>query len=834
MSLALGLIACSPEVTLFDAELVDGSFLVVARLEGGRLTGAASATFERGRAKVDTGGADELVVFAFAPGELLDEHGDPLVLPEARLAQEVDPCQRCPFFTDRLPALLHEGAACPIAREARVVGPERRDLDTLRRSIRVVRPGCPVPRPGLGRAPSLELEALPEYAFEVAARNAHGKDFIFSERFAAVVSGGVITHRTEDVPFLGPVLGVVGIEDGRIIVASLDLERVGATLWTAFDEDLHHVTLELAQGLASLPFRPRSLSAAEGTRFHGAGFRSLTLDHSSGALAATCVVDGARLDCAADLGDEGQQLVRDDFETSAYGPDGAIAAGTDSGELVIRTASGARLERMILDGDAADLGRGAPLFWIGGRLIVCGAQGQVGTVFAASASVAGSLALVGRFDNAVCAGWVSKVDGPRLVLTDGQVLAVEADGTLRAEGSLSSTAGAITPQKLFTAPRGAVLVLTSRRELYSGDALDPLTLSYQAPWDDAEGAAGIVDGDGGRAWVVHPTRVDELAFDEPRLTGTSWRLPLPEGDAVTAVERDPLGTAVYVAGVSRGDTFLRRIDLESGRVDDVPLPPSWPVIVDLARVTPRVLVAVGQSWSALRVENGASTPIELLWDDPGTAEVEARPTRGDEGCSVRRPLAGQDEALEAFQAVDAARGIAWASGCDAVVFRVSPFGPTPVGLRVALRSDLQIADDSLLSPRVVSLQAARALGPDWAVLAGPQHDDTVAYQAHVVEVAAGQLSDSGRSDGLLTQRYALATPPDSGRTPTTEDVLDLVGAWPDLVIVHSHYDGGLKVLRSSDRPIRSPLTATAAFLEDDHLAVAYTDGYLVAGRITRR
>ncbi|MBI2376435.1 MAG: hypothetical protein HYV07_20740 [Deltaproteobacteria bacterium] len=830
---------CSASRRIVAADLEPSSILVIAKLEDRRLSKVLIRTLESGHANVEAEDREELVMFPFAPGDLLDERGDALTEDEfaAELEGAGPACRFCLFPSVRAPTILHEGGACPIPRDVPAIGVELSESETaaLRRSIRLSRAGpCPrVPSASVEPVPLLVPTPLPEHPYELVVHS-EGVTFLFSERFAAIVDRGGIARRTEAVPFTGPLLAGVGLSEGRILVASLDVGMPGATRWDLVRADLSFVHIESEGGADGILFRPKALTPLDGSRFHGAGYRSPLFDRTSGALAVTCELTST-LACEVDLDDQGLTLTDRKFSASVYDPSGLVAAGTSLADLVVRTPEGTRTTRVMIDAQVSKLGEFAPLFWKGGDLYACVRLSSTAALYAWDVGSAQPPRLVERWPYSSCGGSWQTPSGPRLSLDDGRVFSIDDAGQVRAEGSHPMEAGILEPVRIYPAPVGEVLVRGGMNELFGGPSTGPWEKLYAPPWAAGDVASGVVPADEGEALVVwdSPPSLELVSFRQaPPTRSPGPELPLAEDESLLAVERDPRARALVVSGEAGTRPFLRRMDLDTGTVEELSHALGSSRLTALVAVTRDVFVAVGEGWLAVRIEGSEVTPIELDWDDPGTLAAELKPTRGERGCATRLSLGDASAAVRAFHAVDAAGGIAWASGCDAVVFRIMPFGPRPYGLRVMLRDELRSVDDSLLDQRTASLQAVRAIAPAWAVLASPQYADTLGDRAHVVEAVRGIGADPGRTDDLLTRLYVHNSAPAVGRTNhSTGNVLDVVGEEPNLVLVHADDEGGSKVMRSQDRPFRWPLEATAAWMQGEDLVVAFAHGYLTVGRL---
>jgi hypothetical protein len=196
------------------------------------------------------------------------------------------------------------------------------------------------------------------------------------------------------------------------------------------------------------------------------------------------------------------------------------------------------------------------------------------------------------------------------------------------------------------------------------------------------GAVAIGEGD----FVVlgHPegllrVRVLESGGDFPEVDVRVLADPtgaLQPGDALRDAVLDSKETeaagmpVVLLAGERAGDTLLVRAvigDAELVRGDRLSAPGSVSGLgaVRIGEAAPGQFVIGLEGTRLLRAVGDAVTELEIDFDDPDTADVEARPSLGVDTCTGNQPR------LDAWRDIAGNNGVAWVAGSHQLVFRVT-------------------------------------------------------------------------------------------------------------------------------------------------------------------
>lgn len=151
----------------------------------------------------------------------------------------------------------------------------------------------------------------------------------------------------------------------------------------------------------------------------------------------------------------------------------------------------------------------------------------------------------------------------------------------------------------------------------------------------------------------------------------------------TGAAYDSAREAFVVVGTQTGTvtSWIRRVD-RSQRVDEVPIPAGLRQesrLIKIVGVGPSLFVIATHDGRLLRLRDDAvdEIPIES-WDDPSTANVEARPSVA---CSSVSPYPWEGEAW-IFRDLAAAGGVAFAAGCEALPLRIFAQGTRPTVQRI--------------------------------------------------------------------------------------------------------------------------------------------------------
>ncbi|MBI4817694.1 MAG: hypothetical protein HY791_15640 [Deltaproteobacteria bacterium] len=829
-------VGCGPSAIHLDLSLEPDSVLLVVRTSDGAVVEVAAETASLEATKFEVDDTDETVLVALARGELVDSRGKSLS-PSAllvSLTSELAACQFCPGMARTPPQLLAPGLPCPIPEFAPVydLAGLQVEISGLRSSIQLGVEGACRSRTELtGPSPEIAFEPMVPEPYDVALSTERGM-YLFSELFARRSFENRITDASRS-PFFGPVLDAVELPTSlgpRILVASFDLDEPGATRWDEFDEDLKSTQVQIVGPTNALEVLPESLTALPDGRFLVSGF-SPGGHASQGATVLVCSRSDSAIDCRVALDDEGVTLEKREFDEAVVDEMGRVFALSDKGEIVVDLPDGKRASPLAIDGTRAHGGARRALVSHGSSVYACvGTDAGRYGLFAVRSSTTFEVRALETWSSARCAGFWESEFGPRLVLGNREVLSIGPNDVIE-HGDLGDL-GIAEPVVALSARPGQLLAKGETGRLYLGPARGPSVLVYDSgiePSRSHQVAVDVVpDPSGALVFWENPARVDLVILDpdQPARVEDHSKASV-DSSSLTAVERDSENGRIYLAGTGPDGPWIRTAEPDLTDPRPVTPSPTQPVR-DLVAVAPGTLVAVGDDWSATRIQGEVSTPIELLWDDPMTDAEESRPESGERACLVR-----QGREMFTFISVDAAEGVVWAAGCDGVLFRIVPFGASPQGVRLSIRPEILSTDDGLLKTEILSIQAVRALEPGRVLVAGTQHNDSRADTAHVIEVTGGQRSpDEGRLDTYKTDLYSQNSPPDLARLGSSAgDVLEILGSESTLTIAFADREGGVRPLGRPRRAYRFGTDAGAAALFGRSLVIAYEQGRIVVGRI---
>jgi hypothetical protein len=534
--------------------------------------------------------------------------------------------------------------------------------------------------------------------------------------------------------------------------------------------------------LTSRPAALAGLADPEGLEVHGArwvdtdaGPRLLLLGGRGGRGAVVvCAADGPELSCAesslsdgtcADIGPV-SSLVPTPRGWLASGPGAFAAAEVSGGAPVGWRCEGPGRPQVTLRRDelptAVDV-RLRAVGRLGGRVFGCAEvegtgdrvvlfQAPLGPATPFTGAALGWVPIAGAYEGRC--GEFSRLPtelaaaSPTALLANLMISAVELDETGRAvERGWSSYTGDLGPDPITGAlqrAEGWTLFLT-------GWAVEPralgaaiVTRGADAPWRavygvrDSTAYATLAARD--RDFVAYNAFTDGLPLRvTPRPDASA---PSGLGAALEVVSQDPasrlmlggreaVDDSIYVpergeiwllgndhvrptGGVEDFDDrvwrpFLRRLGPGLERAVDVALPlERGAFLCDAAPLAPGKYLLVGGQGTLLIYDGEVLEPVEVDYDDPDTEAVEVAPFDLNTG-----------ESSPDFLAVDAAGGVAWAVGFDALIVRVARERRGGVVRWVGRRiSQERVAPGDLRSPIIPRSRFThvRALAPDRAVL----------------------------------------------------------------------------------------------------------------------
>lgn len=790
---------------------------------------------------------EDPIFFGYSAAEFLRPGGEPVersdlaALQVRTLELSAPPmsCDRCRAPPFRPPQLVYPGDSCSLPRFGRVFVRQSSELvevssappeatEALRERIRMDWAGdCPfeeVPAPpGLIELRVLHPEVDP-WPVERVAQAPDGTLGLFAERLALFIGGdGARTQR--EPPFEGPIEFAVGLEGGEFIVAS----RIppGATGPKLRFDRFASPSFEPVALLSSSEFRdlPRGLVRVDSARARllgaPAGLEALLIAGGRNPWVSVCVLDGI-LSCESLL---------DVRNRPPWTLESGRVAGVDAledGTVVMigegRLAYGSRLDSDWSWRSSRPAVRGLEtLASIGQQVFVCADDDQSGLeVLTATLTremvrpEAREVDWIRRFERpSGSCGDFSQVPGARrLRLTLGAVtrryVELDADDLSRPLEPLDlSELGIDREVRLRSlAPNLLVAQDLTGAVLRVGTG-DEAELAYGTP--ELQGFAGALVPSEGEVlgFANQPSEaftVTKLATGEWQVTGRRkiddsfdvWK------DLVTRGAVDSSDGSLWLTGYTLTATTVR--GWLRHRRDG-----AWSEAVaafgvrglDLAEVAPGRFVVVADDWGIWVLESGALTPVEVIWDDPETPEIEGRPAPVAE-CGDGRsrfPKSIHESSSKTWRAVDAGEGAAWAVGCGGVVARVMPYGPAPFAERVGVgrlvkgaiegdREDPPLSAVRVLSPERVLIAAAglsrgtSEQGRLWEVRPNGSRLELVASTQHRPPVPALEVASG--------PPFAIVGPPDAAA---------LIGSWGT--------DGSVQFVGSPDRA-RFPAALTAA------------------------
>ncbi len=788
-------------------------------------------------------GGPRAVAFVFGPGELVSLDGNALSEGELEevtlgIGSALGGCSSCLLPSDEAPMVLQPGESCRPPRFARVEASRDADVESVRAQVRLSMAGpCPCTDSPPGTAVPLPVQVRPvppsDWPYNQFAISGTSTIGIFSEHFMATLDlhGTRIASVSGPSVFEGAPLGVAGLDDGFAVMTHDAHAGESHTRVSILDTRLE------SRGTAPFPLRVEAvarhtpqgfIAAGEGTgvepgletcRFVNGNVECVSLFPSS-------IVGGHRF---SDLHREDDGLL-----LAALGEDTLILESLPpSGEPIELTLVGKESERSYGEiigpngfrsrwmfakdpkaGDSVD-----SIAVSDGFLHLCSAERGEITFLAAEIpppdeNLLLDFRVVAQMPGATC-GRIARVDRSEFRLDSGAVVSCRRDGCeTRLEPALEPY------RPILNRSVGEIEVLRGGQSLLIAEPFGPRTIfgpAARIPQGRALTARGAV------AYAFSESVLQLIDAESLQMTQHAFGI----AGTPSAAALDSRLDEVVVAGYEAHDQCLvpwlarvHPVTLEARKID---LPESvvrsCAPILDLAEAAPGRMLVVSEDRILMGLVGDETFEVDLGWDDPSTSMEEERPNVTAE-CTVRagrRPSYFVAPERRSFLDADGNSGSAFVVGCQAIVFRVRPFGPRWSATRVNLSARADGSIEGLEDDTRIS--AVAALCPNRVALAREGYGSN-ALERHIGVI--WHLDDESLTKNSVNVRAFSSTRLDSG-PPTA-----LLGPADALTVIF----GGAVHRVGSNRQFRldNDTLNLSAKLEGGRFVSVGNDGAYVGGQ----